>query len=60
MRSTEDFWYFFGDFLDWISWGKEGEDFASLAEVSAEGKRKKKFPARAKKKILAKKKNFGG
>jgi hypothetical protein len=46
-----------GDFLDWISWGKEGEDFAGLAEVSGEGKKKKKFPARAKKKILAKKKN---
>jgi hypothetical protein len=50
-----------GDFLDWISWGKEGEDFAGLAEVSGEGKKKekkKKFPARARKKILAKKREM--
>jgi hypothetical protein len=39
MRSTKDFW---GIFLDWISWGKEGEDFASLEDVSGEGKKNKK------------------
>jgi len=38
MRSTEDL----GDFFEWISWGKEVEDFASLEEVSGEGKKKKK------------------
>jgi hypothetical protein len=32
---------FLGDFLDWISWGKEGEDFTGLEEVSGEGKKKK-------------------
>jgi hypothetical protein len=26
-----------GNFLDWISWGEGGEDFAGLAEVSGEG-----------------------
>jgi len=43
------FWCFVGDavdggflvdFLGWISWGKEGEDFAGLEEVSGEGKKK--------------------
>jgi hypothetical protein len=37
MRLTDDFWCFLENFLDWISWGKEGEDFAGLAEVSGEG-----------------------
>jgi hypothetical protein len=27
--------------LDWISWGKEGEDFVGLEEVSGEGKKRK-------------------
>jgi hypothetical protein len=28
-----------GDFLDWILWGKEGEDFAGLEEIFG-GKKK--------------------
>lgn len=28
--------------MDWISWGKEGEDLAGLEEVSGEGKKKKR------------------
>jgi hypothetical protein len=48
---------FLGDFLDWISWGKEWEYFAGLGEVSGEGKKiYKKFPASARKKIPARKK----
>jgi hypothetical protein len=39
-----------GDFLGWISWGEEGEDFVGLEEVSSEGK-KKKNPTKARKKI---------
>jgi hypothetical protein len=32
---------YLGDFLGWISWGEEGEDFVGLEEVSSEGKKKK-------------------
>jgi hypothetical protein len=46
-----------GDFFEWISWGKEWEDFAGLEEVSGEvKKKKKKILARARKKKLRKKK----
>jgi hypothetical protein len=51
MRST-------GDFLDWISWRKEGEDFAGLEEVFGGEKkreRKKEFSARAERKYRRKK-----
>jgi len=48
---------FLGDFLDWISWGKEGEDFAGLAEVSGEGKKKRSFQRGLKRKYWQKKKN---
>jgi hypothetical protein len=33
---------FLGDFFEWISWGKEGEDFAGLEELFGEKKKKKK------------------
>jgi len=42
--------------MDWISWGKKGEDFAGLAEISGEGKKKKKVSGRARKIYWRKKK----
>jgi hypothetical protein len=47
---------FLGDFLDWISWGRRVKISPALLKFLARGKiKKKKFSARARKKILAKK-----
>jgi hypothetical protein len=42
--------------LDWISWGKEGEDLAGLEEVSGKGKKEKKKKKKKKKMNRKKKK----